>query len=101
MNILTPSQFKVLIFAWKTKGFAISEAHESGFFEDVTPETIRTTTKRVCEKGFMEEVKEKGSPPRFYSKTSKQDYYIMLAREWFKGASEEDKKFFKWAIDQV
>jgi hypothetical protein len=49
----------------------------------------------------MEEVKEKGSPPRFYSKTSKQDYYIMLAREWFKGASEEDKKFFKWAIDQV
>jgi hypothetical protein len=101
MNILTPPQFKILQFAWRNNGFTIAELHESGTCGDVAPETARSTAKRVADKGMLEEVKEKGSPPRFVARISKQDYYIRLAKVLFGGCKEDEKQFFKWAMDQV
>jgi hypothetical protein len=37
----------------------------------------------------------------YRAKISKQDYYIQLARAIFGTSPEEDRAFFKWAMDQV
>lgn len=101
MNFLTPQQYKYLEHAWKTKGFTVAEAYESGMFGDVAADTIRTNVKRVTDKGFLKEIKEKGKSPRYVPAISKQVFYINLARIWFGDAPEEDKAFFRWAMDQV
>ena len=49
----------------------------------------------------MVEIREKGEPPRYAAKVSKQDYYICLAKTLFAGCTEDEKAFFKWAMDQV
>lgn len=101
MNILTVPQFALLKYAWRNGSFTVAEMHSSGECGDVTPDTIRSTAKRVCDKGLMVEIREKGKPPRYGSNVSKQDYYICLAKALFSDAQQEDKEFFKWAIDQI
>jgi predicted transcriptional regulator len=101
VSILTPPQFKILAYAWNNPSFTVSEINESGVCGDVSQDTIRTTVKRVTDKGFLEESKEKGSPVMYRAKISKQDYYIQLAKTIFGTSSEEDRAFFKWAMDQV
>jgi predicted transcriptional regulator len=101
VNILTVPQFALLKYAWRHGSFTVAEIHASGECGDVTPETIRSTVKRVCDKDVMVEIKEKGEPPRYGAKVSKQDYYICLAKTLFAGSTEDEKAFFKWAMDQV
>lgn len=101
MNILTIPQFALLKYAWKHGSFSVAEIHASGVCGDVTPETIRSTVKRVCDKEIMVEIREKGGAPRYAAKVNKQDYYICLAKTLFGGSSEDEKAFFKWAMDQA
>ena len=49
----------------------------------------------------MVEIREKGGAPRYAAKVNKQDYYICLAKTLFGGSSEDEKAFFKWAMDQA
>ena len=49
----------------------------------------------------MKYEKKKGSYGVFSPTVTKQDYYILIAKTWFWNATEDEKAFFKWAMDQV
>jgi hypothetical protein len=63
VNILTVPQFALLKYAWRHGSFTVAEIHASGECGEVTPETIRSTVKRVCDKEVMVEIREKESRP--------------------------------------
>ena len=101
MDVLTPSQHAIMTHAWKNSGFTIDQLSKSKVGEGRKDATLRTVCDRIVEKGFMRVEKKKGSPVVYRPACTKQEYMIRLARAWFAGASEEDKKFFKWAMDEV
>ena len=101
MDVLTPSQYAILSKAWQTNGFTIEELSKSKIGDGRKDATLRTVCDRIVEKGYMRTEKKKGTPVKYLPACSKQDYMIKLAKAWFKDATEEDKKFFKWAMDQV
>lgn len=101
MDVLTPSQYAIMTYAWEVGKFTIEELSKSGVGDGRKDATLRTVCDRIVDKGFMRSVKTKGSPVFYEPAISKQNYMIELATVWFKGASEDDKRFFKWAMDQV
>jgi predicted transcriptional regulator len=101
MDVLTPSQYKILDFAWQSKGFTLAEISESEVADGRKDATLRTVCDRITDKGFMLKICVKNEPVQYRAAITKQDYHIRLAREWFSEATEEDKQFFKWAMDQV
>ena len=101
MNILTPTQYEILAFAWKTKVFTIDEINASEISNGRKPPTIRNICDTIVQKGFMKYEKKKGSYGVFSPTVTKQDYYILMAKTWFGNATEDEKAFFKWAMDQA
>jgi hypothetical protein len=97
VNILTVPQFALLKYAWRHGSFTVAEIHSSGECGEVTPETIRSTVKRVCDKDVMVEIKKREPQVRAKVET---DYYICLAKTLFAGCTEDEKAFFKWAMDR-
>lgn len=101
MDVLTPSQYRILKFAWLKKEFTIEELQKSEAGADRKDATLRTVCERIVDKGFLKSEKKKGQAVRYTAIISKQNYMILLAQTWFADASEDEKRFFKWAMDQI
>ena len=101
MDVLTPSQYRILKFAWEKTAFTVDDLSKSDVGDGRKDATLRTVCERIVDKGFLRSEKRKGEPVTYSPVISKQDYMILLARAWFEDASEDDKRFFKWAMDQV
>ena len=101
MDVLTPSQYQILKFAWQQNSFTIEELARSDVGADRKDATLRTVCDRIVDKGFLSAEKKKGQAVRYAPIISKQNYMILLAQTWFADASEDDKRFFKWAMDQI